>query len=132
MSRNYVQIVKTRMQFVSFLFAVLVMFQSCRVYHYDSVSLDRAVAARKRVKIKTKNGQTFKYKQIIKDSNQFYGLKGKTKTLLLERNIYSIRLHNKVLSPILTVVALLCTGGMIAIVMIFVGVGRTVAELTPP
>ncbi|WP_299361271.1 hypothetical protein [Winogradskyella sp.] len=120
------------MQFVSFLFAVLVMFQSCRVYHYDSVSLDRAVAARKRVKIKTKNGQTFKYKQIIKDSNQFYGLKGKTKTLLLERNIYSIRLHNKVLSPILTVVALLCTGGMIAIVMIFVGVGRTVAELTPP
>jgi hypothetical protein len=68
------------------------------------VSLDKAVTEQKRVKIKTIDGQKMKFKRILLDSSQYYGIKkikGKSKRFLIQPNdIESLRLHNKTMSII--------------------------------
>lgn len=86
---------------------LLILFQSCRVYHRDSVSLNQAVKEGKRVKIKTIDNKTLKFKRIIYEDGEYYGIKPITfmnkvyKIIPLNQNkLQSIRLHNKTWSII--------------------------------
>lgn len=96
--------IKKRLRSISLILTTMVLFQSCRVYYKENVSLDKAVAEAKRVKLKTKDGQKLKFKRIVKDSNQYYGLKKfkrkNTYTLIDPSSIESLRLHNKTMSII--------------------------------
>ncbi|BAO76214.1 hypothetical protein [Winogradskyella sp. PG-2] len=98
------KIIKERIQLVSNALIVLILFQSCRVYQRENVSLDKAVTEHKRVKIKTKDGQILKFKRILLDNSQFYGVKkvkGKyTRVLIQPNDIQSLRRHNKTMSII--------------------------------
>lgn len=115
-------IVKKRVQLISIVLMILILFQSCRVYHKENVSIDKAVTEQKRVRIKTKTGQKSKFKKIILDSSQYYGIKkvkGKyTRVLIQPNDIESLRLHNKTMSIIYG------TGIGLVIVFVIVGIAR--------
>lgn len=97
---------------------MLIMLQSCRVYHSETVSLEEASKSQKRVKVKTNDNKTLKFNKVIFEDGQFYGVKGKgdnvSKTVLNMDDLKQVRLHNKSLStilgvavPIITVVGIL-------------------------
>ena len=100
--------IKKRIQLVNITLIILILFQSCRVYHKENVSLDKAVAEQKRVKIKMNDGLKLKLKRIVLDSGQYYGIKkikGEiSRTLIETGNIESLRLHNKTMSIIYGIV----------------------------
>ena len=112
--------VKKQFRLISLLLTLLILFQSCRVYHRDSVSLNQAVKEEKRVKIKTVDNKTLKFKKIIYDDGEYYGIKPSTfmdtiyKIPLDQNKLQSIRLHNKTWSIIY--------GVGISIVIIIIGV----------
>ncbi len=99
--------IQKQMKSISLLFISLILFQSCRVYHKESVNITKAFKSKMRVKIKTRKNKTLKFAKIIKENNKYFGVKsnknsGKfTQTLLIEDEIQAIRLHNKSLSIIL-------------------------------
>ncbi|WP_111682106.1 hypothetical protein [Winogradskyella tangerina] len=81
--------------------SMLLLFQSCRVYHRTNVSIDKAVQEEKRVKLKTKDGQKLKFKRIVFEDGQYYGVKRKANRTLIQPNeLESIRLHDKTMSII--------------------------------
>jgi hypothetical protein len=99
------------------------LFQSCRVYHKEHVTLDKAVEEGKRVKIVSKNGFKFKYKAIVIDDGQYYGVKkinGKfTRTLIDANSIESLRLHDKTMSIIYgTGIGLIISGVVLTVIFI--------------
>jgi len=83
---------------------LLILLQSCRVYHKTPVSLDQAVKEEKRVKIKTEDGKTYKFHKVIFEDGRFYGVrkeKGEmVKTPIEQNQLRKVRLHNKTLSII--------------------------------
>ncbi len=104
-----------QMKVIAIILVSLMLFQSCRVYHKGNVSLDEAITQQKRVKIKTKDGRKLKFKSVVIDSSQYYGIKkirGKTvRTLIEPNNIETLRLHNKTMSIIYgTGIGLVVTG----------------------
>ncbi len=52
----------------------LILFQSCSVYK-TPVTLEQAVLGQKEVKITTASDETVKYKYIVYEDGQFYGVK---------------------------------------------------------
>lgn len=92
---------------ISLVLASLVLFQSCRIYNSEHVTIDNAVKEKTRVKIKTNDGQILKYKLIIADSNQYYGLNKKRgkmeRSLLSIQTIEYVRLHNKTASTVFSI-----------------------------
>jgi len=108
-----------KVKHISVLLSLVLFFQSCRVYHKDSVSIEKAVQSQKRVKIKTTKNKTLKYTSIIYENGNLYGIRSNKnsgryqKILLNEEQIKTIRLHNKPLSIIL---------GILLPVTIFAGI----------
>ena len=97
---------KNQFRLISLFFTILILLQSCRVYHRDSVSLQQAIKEEKRVKIKTVDNKILKFKRVIYEDGRYYGIKPSTfmykiyKIPLDESYIRSIRMHNKTLSVI--------------------------------
>lgn len=95
--------------------SALILMQSCRVYHKNSVSLEKAVQSKKRIKIKSTKNKTLKYTYIIYQDGDFYGIESNKnsrrykKVLLNEDEIKTVRLHNKSLSIILGILWPLAT-----------------------
>jgi len=98
-------------------FVLLILMQSCRVYNVKPVPIDDAVSSGKRVKIHTNDGKRIKFKKIVIDSHQYYGIKkrgGKvTKILLDVHSIEKVRLHNQTKSIIFGII----TGVAISLVV---------------
>ena len=97
---------------------MLIILQSCRVYHSKPVTLEEASKSQKRVKVKTNDNKTLKFNKVVFEDGQFYGVKGKgdnvSKTVLNMEDLQQVRLHNKSLStilgiavPIITIVGIL-------------------------
>lgn len=99
---------KTNVKIVAFLLSLLILFQSCRVYQHRSVSLKTAYDKGRRVKIKTKGDQIYKFDRIVFENESFYGVKKKRKkllkTLLNPNELKSVRMHNKTMSVIYGIV----------------------------
>jgi len=122
---EFMKILKKQFRHIVLLFTLLILFQSCRVYHKKSVTLDQAVIEQKRVKIKTVDNKTLKFKKIIHESGEYYGIKPSTfmdtiyKIPLDQNKLQNIRMHNKTLSIIygagLSVVLIIIIGGYIIV-----------------
>ncbi len=54
---------------------LIILIQSCRVYHSKPIDIKEAVKTEKRVKVHTKDGRKLKFEKVILDSIQYYGLK---------------------------------------------------------
>ena len=66
---------KTSFNTITRFFLVLTLLQSCVAYQKTPVSLLQAEQSKKRVKMKNSADQTYKFKQIVLEEEQFYGLK---------------------------------------------------------
>ncbi|MFP4845219.1 hypothetical protein [Winogradskyella sp. PE311] len=128
--------IKNRVQTVSIFLICLVLFQSCRVYHRENVSLDKAVTEQKRVKIKTIDGQKMKFKKIVLDNRQYFGIekiKGDDVRILIDPNtIQSVRLHNKTMS-IIYGIGVGIVAGIVSVTILFIaawdGIGFAIAPI---
>lgn len=91
---------------VGVLMALLILFQSCRVYRQKTVSLEDAVESGKRVRIKTYDGRTLKFKEIIFKDGEFFGVKNKYSgieiTPLNPSELVKIQPKNEILSLIVS------------------------------
>lgn len=101
------KLLKKYFKSIALMLSLIIIFQSCRVYHSDSVSLTEAIKSEKRVKIKTANNKTLKFSKLSFEDGKYYGINfnqnsGKYQKILLNENeVQTIRLHNKPLSIIL-------------------------------
>lgn len=91
---------------VCFFIMLLFLLESCTVYKSTPISLDQAVATKRRVKLITTDNQKLHFKQIEKTDSVYYGLKTingeKVRIALNQNNIKAIKEPNKVTSTILT------------------------------
>jgi len=60
---------------IALFLTALILFQSCAVYNKTPVTLEQAALEQKEVKITTASDETIKYKYIIYEDGQFYGVK---------------------------------------------------------
>jgi hypothetical protein len=102
-----------------FLFSLLILFQSCVVYEKSSVSLEWAVKQERKAKVETITNQTYKFKQIKSDKDQFYGIQKLNgdiiKTPLQANEINKIQLQDKSTSTIATITTVL--GSLIGVIL---------------
>lgn len=98
--------IRKQIKITALVLSLLVLFQSCRVYNRDFVSLDQAVKEKRRVKIKTIDNKTLKFKKLIYENEEYFGIRPSTfmdeiyKIPIDQNQLQSIRLHNKTLSII--------------------------------
>ena len=116
--------INDNLKLVSILLLIVFLFQNCVVYHSKTTTLDEAVHSGQRVKIITKNSNTYKFKSLQKKDGQLVGLLKKNSStvkkfdtfqdtikykhhfvpvLISENSIKEIHLKNKTLSTILSI-----------------------------
>ena len=66
--------IKKRLKVIALFLSGLILFQSCATYK-TPVTLEQAAQDEKSVKIITVNDDTYKYKYIVYEDGQFYGVK---------------------------------------------------------
>ena len=96
---------KVHLKVLAVFLSVLILFQGCTIYRSAKVTLQEAVQADTKVKIKDKYDQTIKYKRVKFENTQFYGVtkKNNKKVYIEEKNINSVQLRNGWLSVIFSV-----------------------------
>ena len=98
---------KKQIRFIALIFSITMLFQSCKVYYKDSVTLEQAVNEHKRTKVETVTKQTYKFQAISFENDQYYGIKRvkgtNVKTLIDKSNISKVVLENKTMSTILSI-----------------------------
>ena len=92
---------------VAFFFSVLILFQGCTVYKSANVSLEEALKADTKVRLKTKDHQTLKFKNVEVENEIYYGLinfrNTWVKTQINEDNIEKLQVKDKTASTIITI-----------------------------
>ena len=98
---------KKQIKPIALIFGALILFQSCKVYYKDSVTLEQAVNEHKHAKVETFTKQTYKFQSISFENDQYYGIKmvkGDTVKIPIDQaNLSKVRLENKSLSVIGTI-----------------------------
>jgi len=122
---------------IALFLAVTFLVQSCKVYHSGTVSVDEAISSQKRVKVKSNDNETYRFKKLDKNNGKLYGVAhrnsdaahylssniidntngGKYVDILIpDKFISKIQLHNKSLSTVLTVLLpIIAIGGLLTI-----------------
>ena len=99
---------------------LLILNQSCRVYHKESSTLEIAVKEQPRVKIITNNNEKYKFKKILLIDGAFYGIKmknGKQNRIPLKiEELKEVKLHDKSTSLIFSVLVSAGAVGLIYLV----------------
>lgn len=99
---------KKQFRSIALTLAMLVCFQSCKVYHSDAVTLEQASQEFKRAKIQTNSNEILKFRAIKAENDKFYGvkkIKGELINIPLEVNsIKSVKLENTTMSTVWTIV----------------------------
>lgn len=97
------------------------LFQSCVVYHKTPTNLEQASREQTKTKITNTNGQDFKYKYVTYEEGIYYGVTKKSgelvKTPLSEQQVAKVRLQNKSASTLVTIAAIVVSGGAIALIV---------------
>ncbi len=79
--------------------ALVILLQSCQVYNKTSVSLEEASQTELRAKVISKDEEKLKYKRILSENQEYFGLKKKNgnwvKFPLEEQNIEELLLQDK-------------------------------------
>lgn len=98
---------KKQFRCIALTLAILVFFQSCKVYHSDSVTLEQASQEFKRAKVQTTSNEILKFRGVKVENSTYYGVKkvkGGLINIPLELNsIKSVKLENETMSTILTI-----------------------------
>lgn len=120
---------------IALFLSILVLFQCCKVYHKETVSLDEALESDiKRVKVITKDDREFVFDSIYYAHDKLYGhlisTKGKNKTEnaginINKESIKSIHFYNKSKSGTMT--ALVVIGGIVAGAGLIIIIGGLIA-----
>ncbi|HZW63045.1 MAG TPA: hypothetical protein VFF15_05285 [Flavobacteriaceae bacterium] len=99
---------------------MLILFQSCKVYHKDTVTLEQAAKDGRRAKIETTTSKKYVFKTISYENDTYYGInkiKGKTVKIPLEKTkMESVRLENKSLSTVLTLGLFVAVVGAVVLI----------------
>jgi hypothetical protein len=77
----------THLKYIAYALAALMLMQSCVVYHKTPVSVDEAVATNKPVKIYTTENKIYKFKKLVREEDNIYGissLKGLNKKIFAQ------------------------------------------------
>jgi hypothetical protein len=65
----------TNLKLIAYSLAVLMLMQSCVVYHKTPVSVDEAVASNNMVKIYTTENKIHKFEKLVTEDGKIYGIK---------------------------------------------------------
>ena len=104
--------IKGRLKATALFLCVLLLFQSCVVYHKTPTTLEKASQERIKTKITNIEGETFKYKYITFEEGQFYGVhepeeRGEfVKVPLESEDIINVRTKNKSASSWVTILVI--------------------------
>ena len=113
--------IRTHIEYLVLIFITLILLQSCVVYEKSSVSLEWAAQQERKAKVKTINNQTYKFKLIRFENDQFYGIQLENgeiiKTPLRSDTLNKIQLQNKSTSTIATITTVL--GSLIGVVLVW-------------
>lgn len=126
------------MKKLSSLLLLLLLLQSCSVYHTGSLSVEEAVAANGKVKVITEDQKKYKFRRLEKENGRLLGItkpnsstakklaempaetEGRfVKIDLSEVDIEKIKLRNNVLSTIISI-AIPLIAGYLAVMMAYV------------
>lgn len=120
---------------VAWFLAVAFLFQCCKVYHKETVSLDEALESDiKRVKVITKDDREFVFDSIYYAHDKLYGhlisIKGGNKTEnaginINKESIKSIHFYNKSKSGVMT--TLVIVGGIVGGAGLIIIIGGLIA-----
>ena len=99
--------IKRRLKATALFLSVLLLFQSCVVYHKTSTTLEKASQEQIKTKVTTTDGKVSKYKFISQEEGVFYGNVeeewGEFRKVPLDReDIITIRTKNKTASTLVT------------------------------
>jgi hypothetical protein len=101
---------KTFFKSFAYFCSFLILFQSCTVYHKSNVTLKKAYESQKKVRIKTLDKKTLKYRHIGYENDQYLGyFKHGNKLVRIgikEDMIKKIQIKNSKMSTILTAATL--------------------------
>ncbi|MGB5317240.1 MAG: hypothetical protein WBN56_14665 [Robiginitalea sp.] len=92
------EIIKKRVKKIAFGLSVLLLTQSCVVYHKTPTTLEQACKSRMKTKITNANGATIKYQYIDYIDGVYYGVNKKSGTLLrnpLKQEEVTVMLKNQ-------------------------------------
>ena len=64
---------KSSYKLVALVLSAFIFFQGCNLYKSANVTLDEAVEASTRTRIKTKDKKTLKFNKIVFENDQYYG-----------------------------------------------------------
>jgi len=111
--------IKEQLRPITWLLAVVMVFQSCTVYKSSPITLDEASKANDKVRIYKRNGDKVKYaKIVVLNDGNFYGVKKEkhllNNILINQNDIDKIQLKDKTMSTILTVAIPVVIIGVIA------------------
>ena len=97
---------KKQFKSVALILSMLILLQGCTVYKSANVTLEEAVKADTKVRVRTNDHQTLKFKNIEVENGIYYGLmnfKNRwVKTQINEDNIEKLQVKDKRLSSIIT------------------------------
>ncbi|TDI79992.1 MAG: hypothetical protein E2O83_03655 [Bacteroidetes bacterium] len=77
-----------RLKWIALTLSTLLVFQSCRVYHSKTVTVDEATLLSQHIKIKTTSNETYKFHRLLREDGKLYGItwrKGSTARKLSEQ-----------------------------------------------
>lgn len=101
--------------------SLLLLMQSCGVYHSNGVSLDDAVASKNKILIQQKDGSKLKYSKVKKVDGKYFGAKCSDEKQLIpidEHNIDKVRVRNTGLSALATLGIITATLAAISTVVV--------------
>ena len=76
------------LKWIAITLSTLMLLQSCKVYHSNTVTVDEAVLSTKRIMVKDFNDRIFKFNMLFREEDQLYGIakrKSGTAKLLAEQ-----------------------------------------------
>lgn len=101
--------------------SVLILFQGCTIYKGKGLTIDDAVYSNNKSEITTNYDMTYKFKRVIQEDGNYYGLKkvkGEfVKTTLNPSDIKRVRIKDKTLSTILSILVPVATLTIIGLVI---------------
>lgn len=115
---------------ISFLLAFTIILQGCTIYKKQNISLKEAltmqgVKAKKKVKVVTLDNETQKYNYVTAVNDEYFGVKkgkdGLTQIPLKQENLKTIKIQDKALSVVVSVLSFLGTLGIIAFGLVAIG-----------
>lgn len=130
------KIVKRNLEWSVKLLSLLILLQSCTVYHSYNSSIDEAIATGNKVKVNVENNDPYKFKKLVRIDDEIFGLvysKSQSYKLLSSRKtipteyqtlfyvqvydneLNDIHLKNKTTSTVLTVAIPVVVTGLIFI-----------------